>query len=101
MSQYRIAVGAAHKACVPTCKLFGSESWVTSTALLMRLAVPRSLLRAFTKLTVAQGHFVEQYLAFQAAKDALQASFDECSADLDKILPMEFGPPRRSSSWIQ
>ena len=50
MSQYRIAVGAAHKACVPMCKLFGSESWVTSSALLMRLAAPRSLLRGFNAI---------------------------------------------------
>ena len=44
------SVGAAHKAYGPMCKLFGSESWVSCTALLMRLAAPRSLLREFSAL---------------------------------------------------
>ena len=44
------SIGAAHKSYGPMCKLFGSESWVSCTALLMRLAAPRSLLRAFSAL---------------------------------------------------
>ena len=44
------SVGAAHKSYGPMCKLFGSESWVACTALLMRLAAPRSLMREFSAL---------------------------------------------------
>ena len=46
------------------------------------------------KLGIAQGRFVDQYLAFQAAKAALQIVFDDCSADLDHILPSQLGPSR-------
>ncbi len=44
------SVGAPHKSYGPITKLFGSESWVTSSALLMRLAAPRSLRRGFNAL---------------------------------------------------